>query len=526
MDMQIIGTSSPAVDGLYYRTTPSGGGQDWYQPSGVPWRLWLNTDSASFPLNCWILSCTSALLHLQNFYWVGPSSGWDEQSMASLAPRGNAVGYATINPVQETVQLIVTGTITPDATGIYQTYGSYNGATLYKSLTGNWWIFMGTPDVWYITDNIIDGEENYDWGGAALDISGETDFPALFHTLGTAIVNPYNGDVPAAPAMVFCSRSPAKQAKRLPPRSHVTSTRPPGTTPIVLAPPPQVFCGRGKTRPRPPLRSRMISAPTVAAMQALPTPQIIYARPPVPRRTRVRSRATTVAAGFTLSHFYVDARGLYRIFNAAGYRFYWSQGSPPAAGSTPQATSASLPYATTATFADGTWYLSVSYFNGVLDSGFLPLGPAGETWLRLDLAGGAVVGSPPDPPLDWQIAADGGGAARISAACYQADANRATAWSISYTTDGSTPAANQTSTLVAMPPSGLAVLDYDLPAAAAGATVKVRLQTAQNDGTADAPIWVFSAGSTVQSITIAAAGPTAPAGGVDWPGAVPIEERQ
>ena len=56
---------------------------------------------------------------------------------------------------------------------------------------------------------------------------------------------------------------------------------------------------------------------------------------------------------------------------------------------------------------------------------------------------------------------------------------------------------------------GLAVLQYDLPAAADGATVKVRLQTRRQDG----GTWYYSEASIVQSIVADAIGGNSPQGG-------------
>jgi hypothetical protein len=206
----------------------------------------------------------------------------------------------------------------------------------------------------------------------------------------------------------------------------------------------------------------------------------------------------------------LDLRGLYRIFNTAVYRFYRSNSAPLAEGSSPFATNATLPHTPTDTYADGTWYLSASYFNGVLDSGFLPVGPRGETYLRLDLASGASTGSPPAGPLDWRVEAVAGGAVRVAAFYHEPATNRASQWTIAYTDNGDTPAEDHVDVYVAMEPSGVSVLDYTLPAADNGDTVKVRLQTRRNDGTDAVPVWVYSDGSTVKSVTADTTGPTTP----------------
>ena len=200
----------------------------------------------------------------------------------------------------------------------------------------------------------------------------------------------------------------------------------------------------------------------------------------------------------------LDARGLYRVFNDAEYRFYRSSSAPPVEGDTPFATNATLPHEPADTYADGTWYLSVSYFNGIYDSGFLPVGPRGETYLRLDLSGGVETGTPPGAPLHWHLTNVGGGVVRVTGIYAQTGSDRAVDWSLAYTVNGSTPATDTPDVNVTMIVGGLAQLVYDLPAQANGTTVKVRLQTRRLDSG-----YVYSEDSTVETITADATGPAA-----------------
>jgi len=218
-----------------------------------------------------------------------------------------------------------------------------------------------------------------------------------------------------------------------------------------------------------------------------------------------RSRAKVLAAK-KITHR-AEARGLYRIFNTAEYRFYRSQTAPPVEKDTPFATNATLPHQPTETFADGTWYLSVSYYNGIYDSGFLPVGPLGEPYWRLDLAGGVETTSPPAGPLRWDLQALAGGVVRVVGLVCQSGDLRAEEWALAYTTDGSTPPADSPDATQAIAAEDLAYLDYELPAVASGTPVQVRLQTRRNDGS-----WVYSEGSEVKSITPDLFGPSAPLG--------------
>jgi len=223
--------------------------------------------------------------------------------------------------------------------------------------------------------------------------------------------------------------------------------------------------------------------------------------------------------------FYIEARGKYRIFNDAEYRFYYSNSAPPEEGATPDETSSSLPHTTADTFADGTWYLSVSFFNGVIDSGFLPVGPNGETYLRLDVADGAATGSPPNGPNAWHLERRSGGVIRVCAWYVQTGSLRADQFAITYTTDDGTPGEDDPDGTSSIVSGGLAVLQYDLPAQDHGTPVTVRLQTRRNDGTAESPSWVYSEGSSTLSKTADAEGPSAPPTGENWAGPAPEESR-
>jgi len=219
--------------------------------------------------------------------------------------------------------------------------------------------------------------------------------------------------------------------------------------------------------------------------------------------------------------YYFDARGLYRVFNAAEYRLFRSSTAPPAETDVPFATAPTLPATPADTFADGTWYVSASYFDGVLDSGFLPLGPEGETYRRLDIAGGELQLAPPAGPTAWELAAAAGGAVRVLGHLFQPAILSPHQWAIAYTTDASTPPAGDPDLTQAMAAIGLVWLDLLLPAQAHGTTVSVRLQTRRNDGSDETPAWVYSEGSTVLTLTADAQGPTAPTSAVAWPGPLP-----
>lgn len=286
-------------------------------------------------------------------------------------------------------------------------------------------------------------------------------------------------------------------------------------------------------------RSRLFLTPSPRH----PVAPIRAARRPVDEHRAPRSRLFADAALRGKHH--LDGRGRYRIFNAACYRFYRSNTPPPQEatregkrmflGDTwaaytfasmtwrgrrpdgPFDTNATLPHTPAATYGDGTWYLACSYFNGVIDSGFLPIGPGGETYLRLDISGGQATDGPPRGPNDFRIEQAAGGVVRVIAFYVEIGDLRADEWAIAYTIDDSPPPEDTPDITQVMDSSGLCVLDYDLPAQAHGVTVKCRLQTRRLDGA----VWVYSENSTVLTITADAVGPTAPETLSPWPGQLP-----
>jgi hypothetical protein len=230
---------------------------------------------------------------------------------------------------------------------------------------------------------------------------------------------------------------------------------------------------------------------------------------------RIRHRRRVIRTAPRMMDFVLrqaQIRGRSRVFNPAAYRFYRSNSGPPAETDSPYATSATLPATPADTYADGTWYLSVSYYNGILDSGFLPIGPQGQTYRVLTISGGAQTGNPPAAPMDVRLVARPAGVVRVLAVYHEAGADRADAWALAYTVDGSEPPADTPSITQTLTGLGLEIFDYALPAQADGTTVKVRLQVRRNDGTDLSPVWVYS-DSTVLTIEADADGPTAPLAG-------------
>lgn len=277
---------------------------------------------------------------------------------------------------------------------------------------------------------------------------------------------------------------------------------------------PRVVYGRERNRRGP---VRFIGTALEHAPQKFMEPALLRAQVVRGLRRKRRDAFKHIVSRLTeITRRYATHRGLFRIFNTTEYRFYRSNSTPPEEGDTPFATSSSLPHTPADTFADGTWYLSVSYFNGVIDSGFLPVGPDGETCLRVDISGGGQTNAPPDGPLEWRLEARAGGVVCVIGLYMQPGTERAGEWAIAYTVDGSTPPEDTPDVTQTIAARGLVPLTYDLPAQADGTTVKVRLQTRRNDGT-----WVYSENSVVKTLAADAQGPTAPLAVEAWHGRLP-----
>ncbi len=212
-----------------------------------------------------------------------------------------------------------------------------------------------------------------------------------------------------------------------------------------------------------------------------------------PRRPGRRFRPTFTPSSIQppstfRARFRHDARGDYRVFGDAQYRFYFRDGSPPEEGDDAWATSATLP-ATVGDVPDGLddgdFYFSAEYFNGVIRSGFLPLGANGETYLRIKTAGGVVQGAAPNGPTNWRLELRPDGVVAVMGFYFDRSALRALSWAIEWTTDGTDPpaAAPEQTVVQAMPTSGVAVLDFEVPAQADGTVIKVRLRTQRTGST-------------------------------------------
>jgi len=250
-----------------------------------------------------------------------------------------------------------------------------------------------------------------------------------------------------------------------------------------------------------------------------------------PRR---QSKVTGTHRSPFASH-YQELRGLYRIFNYLpgagaepyGWRVYHAVGSPPeAVPGDLWASSSAEPFTPNIVLGDGVHYFSMAYFNGVLESGFRPVGPNGEPYLVLTVSGGAEVLSSPQGPYLAELVLQPSGVVRVIAqynpyaddSAGGAGSMAADEWAIAYTVNGAAPPTDTPDVTEAMSfvCSGHARLVYDLPGQADGTTVKVRIQTRRDDGS-----WNYSEGSEVLTAIADAVGPAAPDVARAWAGRLP-----
>lgn len=227
-----------------------------------------------------------------------------------------------------------------------------------------------------------------------------------------------------------------------------------------------------------------------------------------PMRRGYARRRSVIYGG----RFYHDMVGLYRVFNPAEFQLFDTSGDPLATTpteSTPVAVTPTLPIEPADVYTVKVNKFSMVRFNGVLSSGLRPLGPKGETFRAVYLAGGVQVLDPPDAPGGWDLKTKAGGVVNVAGWYRQAAGTlRAVEWALYFTFDGSTPSnplLAAPDAVTPMPSSGAALLDFDLAAQADGTTVKVRVHTRRLDGAAQR----YSEASTVLTITADDSGPAA-----------------
>ena len=272
-------------------------------------------------------------------------------------------------------------------------------------------------------------------------------------------------------------------------------------------------------------RPRFHVRPSIAVVEA-PQPGIIA----LPRSRRIRSVSRPVSivrgAAWRGEHRFTFS-GSYRVENATEFRIYWGL-TPPQLGDPIKATTGSLPYSPADTFGDGHWYFSMTVFDGFSESGFLPLGPKGQTYREMVIASGAQSINPPQIPAYWHLETKEGGVVRIIGVYDERGETRAEEWAITFTSNGSVPAVD-TPTIdpgPSMDITGKEDLSYDLNTGGLphGTTINARRQVRRDDdGT-----WSYSPSEDLTlgqagylTIDTDKIGPSVPVGAESWPGRTP-----
>lgn len=200
-----------------------------------------------------------------------------------------------------------------------------------------------------------------------------------------------------------------------------------------------------------------------------------------------------------------QVRGLSRVFNAAEYRFYRKDGSAPVPGTdSPHATASSLPDTPAGAWSDGDWYVTVTYFNGIIESLPKLQGPDGTAAKRLEISGSLEVDAAPGDPSEVTVSAIAGAKIRVVAIYSQArDRGRGitpTHWRLSWSGDASGSA----SIAFATAQNEEIRLDYEITLSD-GQSVTVVVKTGYDPGTG------FVESDGVQAtVTADSTGPDAP----------------
>lgn len=209
---------------------------------------------------------------------------------------------------------------------------------------------------------------------------------------------------------------------------------------------------------------------------------------------------------------YSAARGLYRIFNAAGYRAYRNNSGEPIPGvDAVFASSATLPWSPATAFADGTWRMGLEAFNGVLGSDFAAVRPLKVTTGQLDE-------NSPGEPETVELRQTAGGVPHVTAVYNRLRDEQlgfaGDQWALWYTTNGSAPGGGSPQYTQDMTfDQGHDRLEYDLPAQTAGTNVRVLVKVRRSGVVGIGGAIPSSAVGATADAVVSLTGPAAPAGG-------------
>lgn len=255
-----------------------------------------------------------------------------------------------------------------------------------------------------------------------------------------------------------------------------------------------------------------VSVPVAQAIYApTQTPRLIPVAPVfyVPAEPLRRPAGALPVAGHLhwLTRRHLQMQGLSRIFNAAEYRAYRTDGSVPDPDvDSPHATFSALPTTPAGAWADGDWRVALTRFNGVLESLGKPFAPINEAALRLIISGGTEDDLPPAAPKSIQVEDRAGAVIRVTAV-YLSNGDSAagitlpTRWNISWTGDATGSATPALSIIL-----GVARLSYDI-SLSDGQEITVSVRTEYDPGGG-----YVQSDAVTETITADGSGPSAVVG--------------
>jgi hypothetical protein len=154
----------------------------------------IETGTAVYPV-AWgtVVETTSAVvpLTLPDYPDVENESPFElDEIITTVAATGGSAPVSYSIEAQSTTagMLKVTGTLSPDATGVYTENGTYNGEPAYERADGSYWIWLYTGgESWMLTDSL--GIESSIWNkpGGSTPVGDYTPYG----TTGTATVAAY-----------------------------------------------------------------------------------------------------------------------------------------------------------------------------------------------------------------------------------------------------------------------------------------------------------------------------------------------
>lgn len=178
----VTGTLSPDATGVYVAVGIANGYPYW---TNGTYYLWHHSTAQYW----WGLS-TGVNIESGSYWFLNNATQFYNSSSVAYDPLGTATGTATLTKFYPSApyykQVLVSGSLTPDATGVYDLKGISNGYPYYQRGSDNWFIYRNVNSYWVISNTLQNWDSGY-WGtnmSAIIDLFQYT--PNIY--TGTAIV--------------------------------------------------------------------------------------------------------------------------------------------------------------------------------------------------------------------------------------------------------------------------------------------------------------------------------------------------